>query len=623
VASPLQLALIISAIDNASAPLRKVQQQMQSIVSTGLKMTALGIGMLAPVKSVVAAGIEAQRSEMQLQRLLPGGIEGRNQLAQAEQFAVEMTEHHLGSMGELNATLAENYALTNSMTAAIERTRQAEALATATSISMSDANRVLREGNLLFGESYQHVSDLISKASTLAPPGFVEQLTNELPRLGAFLEQNRIRLQDFMATSIEMSRAGVPTRMVASGIRQAIEAVLPGGALSRLGVRMPITVDATGHMMLGATFVDIRNRLTQMQVAAGGTAGAFDRIPLSIMNALGPGARQIFQMSDVELQKLNGDLGNVTGTTARLSALQEAMAGPQAQILSQSWGKLKEAIGTALVPAFTALVAALTPVVIWMRKFAEANPWLVRMVGIGLAVAGSFLILGGGALVLIGTIGSLVLAFQGAFAVMGIVGTIAASTIFWWAALAAGVGYAAFVIYNNWDKIKSILSEAYTWMRDAGSRLMIELANGITAVASLPITAFWKIAQKLHDMIPFSPAKEGPLRDLHKARFIETLAGTIRGDSLVGAMSHALANLPGAPGVGIGPMSRRYGGGYDTGAPIYFTNAPSITVTMPGGSAGDKADLERRLADLLDRNTGKVADALDRFYKRRNRMNLY
>src|SRR5690242_2091329 len=150
--SPLELAILITAIDSASAPLRKVQEQMQQIKRTGLEMAALGIGMLAPVKSVINAAAEAQQHEMNLQRLLPTGIAGREAMAQAEKFASDMTENHVGSMADLNDTLAQNYALTNNMTDAIARTRQVEALAAATNISMAEANKVLRESVSLFGD---------------------------------------------------------------------------------------------------------------------------------------------------------------------------------------------------------------------------------------------------------------------------------------------------------------------------------------------------------------------------------------------------------------------------------------------------------------------------------------
>ncbi|MEM0333417.1 MAG: hypothetical protein QXX30_03065 [Candidatus Aenigmatarchaeota archaeon] len=43
-------------------------------------------------------------------------------------------------------------------------------------------------------------------------------------------------------------------------------------------------------------------------------------------------------------------------------------------------------------------------------------------------------------------------------------------------------------------------------------------------MASKPIEAFKSIVQKIRNLLPFSPAKEGPLRDLHQIKLMETIA---------------------------------------------------------------------------------------------------
>lgn len=46
--------------------------------------------------------------------------------------------------------------------------------------------------------------------------------------------------------------------------------------------------------------------------------------------------------------------------------------------------------------------------------------------------------------------------------------------------------------------------------------------------------------QKIRNFLPFSPAKEGPLSDLHRVKLIETIAQTITPTPLLERMSKAL-----------------------------------------------------------------------------------
>jgi TP901 family phage tail tape measure protein len=76
---------------------------------------------------------------------------------------------------------------------------------------------------------------------------------------------------------------------------------------------------------------------------------------------------------------------------------------------------------------------------------------------------------------------------------------------------------------------------------DAGANILRTLTQGIRNAASGPIDAMMSVVQKVRNLLPFSPAKAGPLRDLHRVRLIETLADTVRPMPLVAAMSGAAA----------------------------------------------------------------------------------
>jgi len=62
---------------------------------------------------------------------------------------------------------------------------------------------------------------------------------------------------------------------------------------------------------------------------------------------------------------------------------------------------------------------------------------------------------------------------------------------------------------------------------EAGKKLMEYLASGIMSAINKPIEAVKALAQKIRNFFPFSPAKEGPLRDLHKIKLMETIAQSL------------------------------------------------------------------------------------------------
>jgi len=77
----------------------------------------------------------------------------------------------------------------------------------------------------------------------------------------------------------------------------------------------------------------------------------------------------------------------------------------------------------------------------------------------------------------------------------------------------------------------------------AGARLVKTLWEGIKSLANKPVEEFKNIVQRIRNLLPFSPAKEGPLRDIHRIKLIETIAETVKPDPLQEKLKSAL-NIP-------------------------------------------------------------------------------
>jgi hypothetical protein len=134
------------------------------------------------------------------------------------------------------------------------------------------------------------------------------------------------------------------------------------------------------------------------------------------------------------------------------------------------------------------------------------------------------------------------------------------------------------IIYRNWDKIKAffsnlwgnvkgIFSSVWDWIMglgkkffNAGKNIVTSIWNGIKALINKPIEAVKKMVGKIRNLLPFSPAKEGPLRDIHKIKLVETIAASINSAPLIKAMRGVVGDVSGYGSprpVGVGAKDRR------------------------------------------------------------------
>ncbi len=78
-------------------------------------------------------------------------------------------------------------------------------------------------------------------------------------------------------------------------------------------------------------------------------------------------------------------------------------------------------------------------------------------------------------------------------------------------------------------------------MLAAGANIIESLFKGMMSKLDKPIAAMKGLAQRLRNFLPFSPAKEGALRDINRVRIVETIAESMRPAPLVKAMKGVTA----------------------------------------------------------------------------------
>lgn len=151
-----------------------------------------------------------------------------------------------------------------------------------------------------------------------------------------------------------------------------------------------------------------------------------------------------------------------------------------------------------------------------------------------------------------------------------------------------------------------------------GVALMNTLAAGIRAGAGAAVGAVQGVTQKMRDYLPHSPAKVGPLSDLDRVRFSETLASAIRPGPAVAAARSVAAGMRGAlsdmaprsAGLPIGMAGAGAGGA----ATVQVSYAPSIAIP-----AGTPAEQSQSFAQQLRDHADELARLLDEALRRRQR----
>ncbi len=116
-------------------------------------------------------------------------------------------------------------------------------------------------------------------------------------------------------------------------------------------------------------------------------------------------------------------------------------------------------------------------------------------------------------------------------------------------------------------KFVELIAKAF----ECGAKITSMLAEGIMKGLAKVKDCIAKVSQVIRDYLPHSPAKTGPLKDLHKVKIVETIAQTIKPLPLKNAMNKSLSFFTsGANAVVRGVNSAM-------SAPITIHYSPTIT----------------------------------------------
>lgn len=166
---------------------------------------------------------------------------------------------------------------------------------------------------------------------------------------------------------------------------------------------------------------------------------------------------------------------------------------------------------------------------------------------------------------------------------------------------------------------------------DQGAALMDTMAAGIRARAQVAVTEIARVAQMMRDHLPSSPAKVGPLSDIHRLKFGETIAQSIRPDPMVKAMRAAAAATMGAAAVTAPAVATTATGADAVRAQVASAAVQSAAASGSGGNMtleykptvtlppGTPENLKADFAKMLDDHSRHIAKLMDEEDRRRAR----
>jgi TP901 family phage tail tape measure protein len=579
-----------------------------NLAMIGGGIAAVGLAGAFALKSTVTEAATVNEAMQHLATNLDAGQAGVREYAEAQTFARAQSVQFNYAQKDIIDNLYRSKSILGDWNEALVTTQTSLAVAKG---NMGDAATV--------GEALATVfTDFGNRAMAAAPQiQRFGDLMAYVSRNGAFHDVNELQealsigigsakaagmsYEDTLAVLNAFRAVGMKGGEAGAALEETLAAFARGGLQKELGVALARTT--SGGLDVIGTFVNLRRELSEGTISV----EKFQRAA----KALGIRGERATTVNVDDLVKMRDTLHDpniVGGAAMKGAAIMLSAFNEQMGILGKRFDVLKDAVGSQLLGPIQTIGAALGTVVQAIGAFAEAHPQITKYVTLFAAIASAVLIVGGSLIALAGGALMLISFIGPAGAIVGVIAGIAAGL--------AAVGALIMTFPNEakaaWDALGVIFSFPYKLgelggeMLNAGFNLMKTFGEGIANGIMYPIKAIESLGTKLLSYLPrFSPAKEGPLADLGRLKFVETIADTIRPGPVVTAIRRVAAVSALAMPMIAGPMvSPAIGAGAGAGGIVVNV---SYTIRV-NGSLSDADEFKR----MLHAHAHEVAEEVER-----------
>ncbi|MGZ4095766.1 MAG: hypothetical protein ACXVNQ_05295 [Bacteroidia bacterium] len=140
---------------------------------------------------------------------------------------------------------------------------------------------------------------------------------------------------------------------------------------------------------------------------------------------------------------------------------------------------------------------------------------------------------------------------------------------------------------------------------NAGRNIVKSIYEGIKAFFMYPINKVKEMVSKIRNLLPYGPAKDGPLRDIHRIRLVETIAESIRPNALIDKMrtvtAHTFDVMNGKPGRQLAPAAMA--GNRVTVSPTFNFHLSGFATKQDASMLG--REVEKTFAQLMKKYQGQ------------------
>jgi TP901 family phage tail tape measure protein len=584
-----ELGYVVRAIDKASGVFKNITSHIEAM--EGATKLAFGVGLDQMAEKIGAGGeklkgfletsfdiaADTQSKIASLSAAVPGW--SKDQLDAAQEMAEKFSSAHLGGVDDFLASMQALAPIFKTVPASADAASKALELHTVTGISAAGAVELLNQAYLTFNDTASATAGQIAATKQLFGLPNVEGISSALGRLsGAARAAGADSAETFGVLARMQQILGEGAGRAAMAFSEAVVHANKYGLDSTHGLvnmldQVRVKLDTMGH----AGQIDFMSKVF-------GASAGMRLLPMI------EGTREL---SD-KIAKIRSNAGGALG-----GMLDKTESAPNAKIaiLHQQVQLLEETLGSKLLPMVNKVVDKFGAFIDRITGFAKANPGLTKFLVITTAAVAGMMLLASWILPVIGSIAML--------------GAGALATAAWVALIGVGIAAATAAIIAWWPQIKSFFTKQIPAAFEWGVSLLKEFGRGIEAAALWPIHALEGVLKRMRGFLPFSPAKEGPLRDLHRVRIVETIAASMRPAALGAAMTRVgMAAMVAAPlmfGSGAGTASAAASGGAGISVTVYQT------VKVSGGDSrqliaalrSHNSELARSLVDEVQREMAR------------------
>lgn len=612
-----------------------------------------------------AAGLEARLSNVGT--LIDTNVES---LAEMREEVLAIATNAPAKLDDLAAGLYDIRSAGVAADDAMDVLEASMKLSTAGLSTASEATNILTSAYNAFKEEgldVAEINDIIFK-TVKAGKTNVSELAQAFGSTAPIVQSAGVKLADFQASTAALTTLGTPAAQAQNQIRASVVALLKPTAdmekvFKALGVKDgPELIKMSGglgavfkNVAKGAEAVDVNITKawgrTEALAAATSIAGATNKAYLDTLDSMVNGSNAVEEAFIKQSETFNA----------------------QKQIFINNAQAMAISVGSILLPVLVDLMKGLKPIVQGVRGWVQENPVLTKtlvaatgaltVLTLGLSAVG-FIFGGVMQAISIGTtvFKAVSVAMKSATATTRIFNLTLLMNPFVLVAVAA-IAAIALIVYHwdaikaffvdLWDKIKAAADAAWDWIKgvfnkflswfDAWGKYIIvplmpfigiplliirnwgkikgffaDLWSGIVKKAEALYSGLKKIFQKVRNLLPFSPAKEGPFQDIHKVKIVETIANAQTPDPLVKKMR----NVAAASVVAVtplvssaAPVANPYSQTQGPGSGVVINYNPSVTVS----GSEDPDAVRAAVLSALRENETELIDMIERANARKGR----